>query len=256
MFTYDYHIHTKLSPSAEIDFEIQRIIQIQQKRGMEDIGITDHDFSRGTKTKHIDTARKSIDECNASISVHFGVESHMLEYRVASIDMQLASHFDYVLMAPTHYHLHGVVLPTNLRDPKKVAVQEMYMFEATIACPITDVVAHPFVFPPDAFGLSIEKLSAFGQEVMRTVNQKGLIHQLDLAAQRGLGIEISPKFIKYNQRHLVEFYQLCLEREVKLLIGSDAHSTEQLGELSLLEPVLEELGILKEHLWHPKEWRW
>ena len=163
---------------------------------MEDIGIADHGFSYGTKAKNIDTARKALHQCDLYISVHCGVESHMLEYRVASIDMQHASHFDYVLMAPNHYHLRGVSLPTNLRHPKKVAPHEVYMFGAAIACPITDAVVHPFVFAPDAFGLSKEELSAFGQEVMRSANQKRLINQLDLASQRALGIEISPKFIQ------------------------------------------------------------
>ena len=91
---------------------------------------------------------------------------------------------------------------------------------------------------------------------MRHIDQKRLIHQLDLASQREIAIEISPKFIRYNQRHLVEFYQLCLEREVKLLIGSDAHNAEELAALSELDPILEELGVQEAHLWRPKQWQW
>ena len=109
------------------------------------------------------------------------------------------------------------------------------MFEAAVACPITDVVAHPFVLSPEVFGFSKEEFLAFGCEMMGHIDQKRLINQLDMASQRGIGIEISPKFIKYNQRHLAEFYQLCLDREVKLMVGSDAHSAEQLEELKLLE---------------------
>ena len=83
--------------------------------------------------------------------------------------------------------------------------------------------------------------------------QKRLIYQLDLASKRGIGIEISPKMIRYNQRHLIAFYQLCLERDVKLLIGSDAHNVKQLKEISLLIPILEELGVVEGHLWHPRD---
>jgi histidinol phosphatase-like PHP family hydrolase len=257
MLENDYHIHTRLSPCGERSFTVERAIQIQQERGMKAIGITDHDFSYGYKAKHIETARKAIKNCEPSISVHFGVESHMLEYRVASLNIQLAPYFDYVLMAPNHYHLRGVAPPSNFRNPQKVALHEIYMFEAAISCPLTDAVAHPFVLNPNVFRfLSREELSAFGQEMMRNIDQKRLIHQLDLASQRGIGIEMSPKFIQHNQRHLVDFYQLCLERDVKLLLGSDAHSAEQLGELSALEPVLAELGMREEQLWHPKEWQW
>ena len=150
----------------------------------------------------------------------------------------------------------GVARPPRLLDPKKVAVHELYMFEAAIACPVTDIVVHPFVLAPDVFGLSKEGFSEFGSEVMGHVDQKRLINLLDIASQRGIGIEISPKFIKYNQRHLVEFYQMCLDREVKLMVGSDAHNAEQLEELALLELVLKELGVSEEHLWRPKEWQW
>ena len=159
-------------------------------------------------------------------------------------------------MARNLYHFRGVARPTHLLDPMKVAVHELYMFEAAVACPITDVVVHPFVLSPEVFGFSKEEFSAFGSEMMGHIDQKRLINQLDMASQRGIGIEISPKFIKYNQRHLVEFYQMCLDREVLLMIGSDAHSAEQLEELALLGPVLEQLGVSEEHLWRPKEWQW
>ena len=256
MFTYDYHIHTRLSPHTDKHLSIDKIIQIQQNRGMEEIGITDHDFSYGSQTKNIDRARKTIDECESSISVRLGAESHMIEYRVPSIDIRFAAYFDYILMAPNHYHFRGVARPTRLLDPKNVAVHELYMFEAAIACPITDVVVHPFVLSPEVFGFSKEEFSAFGNEMMEHIEQKRLINLLDMASQRGIGIEMSPRFIKYNQRHLIEFYQLCLEREVKLMIGSDAHNAEQLEELALLEPVLEALGVVEEHLWRPREWQW
>ena len=252
MFSCDYHIHTQLSGCADNEFSIEKIIQLQQERGIEAIGITDHDYSYQSKVKTIQAAQEAIKQADASIEVHFGVESQMLEYQVTSINIRLASYFDYVLMAPNHYHLRGVAQPRSFRDPRRVALHEIYMFEAAIACPITDAVVHPFLLSPDVFKFSTEEISVFGQEMMRNIEQKRLIYQLDLASQRGLGIEISPKVVRYNQLHLIEFYQLCLERDVKLLIGSDAHNTAQLGELSLLEPILEELGITDEHLWHPK----
>ncbi len=251
MFSCDYHIHTQLSGCADNDLSIEKIIQFQQERNIASIGITDHDYSYQSKVQRIQAARDAIKKADPSIEVHFGVESQMLEYQVTSINIRLASYFDYVLMAPNHYHLRGVAQPRSFRDPRRVALHEIYMFEAAIACPITDAVVHPFLLSPDVFQFSAEELTAFGQEMMRNIEQKRLIYQLDLASQRDLGIEISPKMVRYNQRHLIEFYQLCLERDVKLLIGSDAHNTKQLGELSLLEPILEELGITDEHLWHP-----
>lgn len=251
MYSCDYHIHTQLSGCADNEFNIEKIIQLQKIRGVESIGITDHDYSYQSKIKTIQAAHQAIKAAEPSIEVHFGVEAQMLEYQVTSISIRLASYFDYVLMAPNHYHLRGVAQPRNFRDPRRVALHEIYMFEAAVACPITDAIVHPFLLSPNVFQFSKEELSAFGQEMMRNIEQKRLIYQLDLISQRGLGVEISPKMVRYNQQHLIEFYQLCMERDVKLLIGSDAHNTKQMEELSLLVPILEDLGVTEEHLWHP-----
>lgn len=253
MINCDYHIHTQLSGCADNDLRIEKIIEVQQQKDMKVIGITDHDYSYQSKVGRIQAAQRSIKEVDPSIEVCFGVESQMLEYQVTSITIPLASYFDYVLMAPNHYHLRGVARPRSFRDPRRVALHEIYMFEAAIACPITDAVVHPFLLSPDVFQFSSEELAAFGQEMMRNIEQKRLIYQLDLASQRGIGIEISPKMVRYNQRHLVAFYELCLERDVKLLIGSDAHNLKQLEEISLLAPILEELGVVEGQLWHPKD---
>ena len=251
MHSCDYHIHTQLSGCADNDLNIEKIIRLQEIRGTESIGITDHDYSYQSKIKIIQAAQQEIKKTEHSIEVHFGVESQMLEYQSTSINIRLASYFDYVLMAPNHYHLRGVAQPRSFTDPRRVALHEIYMFEAAVACPITDAIVHPFLLSPDVFKFSKEEVAAFGQEMMRNVEQKRLIYQLDLVSQRGLGIEISPKMVRYNQMHLVEFYQLCLERDVKLLIGSDAHNTKQMEEIALLDPILEDLGITEKHLWHP-----
>ncbi len=253
MFSCDYHIHTQLSGCAENDFSIEKIIEFQEEHGLKTIGITDHDYSYQSKVKTIQSARQSIKNAEPSIDVHFGVESQMLDYQVPSIKIRMASYFDYVLMAPNHYHLRGVERPKSLRDPRRVALHEIYMFEAAIASPITDAVIHPFLLSPDVFQYSPETLAAFGQEMMNNIEHKRLIYQLDLASQRGLGIELTPKIIRYNQPHLIDFYQLCLERDVKLLIGSDAHNIKQLEELSLLTPIIKDLGITEKNLWHPNE---
>lgn len=253
MINCDYHIHTQLSGCADNDLSIEKIIEIQQQKDMKVIGITDHDYSYQSKVGRIEAAQQVIKEIDPSIEVYFGVESQMLEYQVTSITIPLASYFDYVLMAPNHYHLRGVARPRSFRDPRRVALHEIYMFEAAIACPITDAVVHPFLLSPDVFQFSPEELAAFGQEMLHNIEQKRLLYQLDLASQRGIGIEISPKMVRYNQRHLAAFYELCLERDVKLLIGSDAHNLKQLKEISLLVPILEELGITDEHLWHPND---
>ena len=156
MLSCDYHIHTQLSGCADNEFSIEKIIQLQQEHGFKAIGITDHDYSYQSKIKMIQSAQQAIKKTESSIEVHFGVESQMLEYQSTSINIRLASYFDYVLMAPNHYHLRGVARPRSFRDPRRVAFHEIYMFEAAVACPITDAIVHPFLLSPDVFQFSKE----------------------------------------------------------------------------------------------------
>jgi len=255
MFTCDYHIHTSISPCASDDLETQKILDIMEARGMEAVGLADHCYGFKYKIPKIEKAQKALNECETSLNVYFGVEANILQYRRTSISVDIASRFDYVIMAPNHYHIRGVAVP-DAKKPKQVAIHELYMFEATINCPYTDAVAHPFFFSPEAFGMSVEEMSSFSREVMEFVDDKRLVYALEMAAYRGIAIELSPKFIVNEQAHLVEFYRKCLECGVKLLIGSDAHSYEELDNLSLLEPIAKELGITEEHLWRPRDWEW
>ena len=253
MFTCDYHIHTSISPCTSDGLEIQKILNIMEERGIESVGFADHCYGFKYRVSEIEKAKKALSECETSLNVYLGVEAHILRYRASSINVQLASHFDYVIIAPNHYQIRGVAVP-DAKKPRQVAIHELYMFEAAVNCPYTDAVAHPFLLLPEVFEMPAEEMANFSREVMEHIDDKRLIYALEMAAYRGIGIELSPRFIVNEQRHLIEFYHKCLECGVKLLIGSDAHSYEDLDKLSLLEPITEELGIREEHLWCPHEW--
>ncbi|HIE27547.1 TPA: PHP domain-containing protein [Candidatus Poribacteria bacterium] len=255
MFTCDYHIHTNISQCAMENMEVEQIIRAQEERGMTEIGFADHCYGFRYRIKKVEDAKKKISQCETAIKVHFGVEAHMLQYRMPSIGIEFASLFDYVLMAPNHYHIPGVSRP-DANKPRLIAIHELYMFEAAINCPLTDVIAHPFLFFPRVFGVTKEEMSNFSLEVMSHIDDKRLAAALDMVEDLDIGIELSPKFISFGQNHLIDFYQLCLEHQVKLFIGSGAHSFNELNKISLLEPIISKLGITEKHLWHPYEWKW
>jgi len=235
--------------------EMQEIIRFQEERGMTEIGFADHCYGFRYRLKKVEDAKKKLTECETSLKVHLGVEAHMLQYRMPSIGVEFASLFDYVLMAPNHYHIPGVARP-DANKPSLIAIHEIYMFEAAVNSPLTDVIAHPFVFFPKTFGMTKEKMADFSVEIMSCIDDKRLAASLDAAADLGIGVELSPKFISFGQAHLIDFYQLCLEHQVKIFIGSGAHSFEELDKISSLEPIIAKLGITEKQLWHPHEWKW
>jgi histidinol phosphatase-like PHP family hydrolase len=254
MFEFDYHVHTNLSPCAAKDMEIAKIISVQEKRGIKAMGFADHAFSYSNDSKLPAKLRKDIKGASTSSSIFLGVEAEMLSYRRASISLDFASEFDYVLIAPNHYHLRGVECP-NFNNPRDTAAHEIFMFEAAVNCPVADVVAHPFVFSYKVFKMEKEAMAEYSKEIMAYVDSKKLAQILDVAAERGIAVELNPKFQLLGQTHLTDFYRLCIDRRLKLAMGSDAHAVDELHNLSLLEPTLKELDLKNENLWHPREWR-
>ncbi|GEM_PF-1183490 len=264
MFKLDYHIHTRLSPCAAQEMSIENILERENEKGMEVIALTDHCYSFEYSIKNVSRSRLSVKETvsrmvkeeriSKSMKVLFGVEAEILEYRYVSVTPELAGEFDFVLVAPNHYHSLNMVF--NLVTPSLLAINELYNFQAAVKNPATDAIVHPFLLRPQVFGMSKDEMAEFSKRMMEKLNWKELAETLEIAAQRGIGIELSPRFIKYKQNHLMDFYALCLEKGVKILIGSNSHSLKELDSLELLDPILEQLGIGEENLWHPYEWEW
>lgn len=259
----DYHIHSQLSPCVTQEMNLTDILKRQSDRGMDSVAITDHCYSFEYSIKNVSRARltlknaisKSIKEelINPEMKVFFGVEAELLEYRYVSVTPELAGEFDFVLVAPNHYH---VISPNifEIRTPAAMAVNELYNFQAAVKNPATDGIAHPFVLHPQEFNMTKSELSEFSKRMMEKLDWKELGETLETARQRDIGVELSPLFIKYSQRHLIDFYQFCIDKGVKLIIGSDAHSLDDLDDLDLLTPVVKDLGITVQHLWRPREW--
>jgi histidinol phosphatase-like PHP family hydrolase len=55
----------------------------------------------------------------------------------------------------------------------------------------------------------------------------------------------------FEQTHLESFYRLCLEREVKLAYGSDAHDLDELALRPEIKELVKRLGVTPEHFWYP-----
>ena len=234
---------------------VEAILERETARGMERIALTDHCYSYEYSIRNASRTRINLrglisklrkeGKISKSMKIYFGVEAEILDYRHVSITPEIAGEFDFVLVAPNHYN---ILQPSifSLRTPSTLAINELYNFQAAVKHPATDAIAHPFLLPPDLFGLSIDEMAEFSRKMMSKVDWKELAETLELAAQRGIGIELSPKFIKYKQTHLLDFYSLCVEKGVKFFIGSDAHSLDELDHLDMLEGVIGQLGITEE----------
>ena len=136
-------------------------------------------------------------------------------------------------------------------DARILADHELYMFEAAANLPVTDVVAHPFVLAPQIFRIASERLATLSQDMMASVDEKRLVQTLDRMRERDLAVELNPKFITFGQDHVEWFYHLCVERGVKLAVGSDAHSLDEVALSDDAIRFIDSLELTEANLWTP-----
>lgn len=254
MLTANFHIHTHYSPCATDAMRLPQILDTAEKAGFTHIGISDHCYSFDLNSHRIRELRDELRQAakGRNLKAYLGLEAYILRHRIASITHQIAGLFDYALVAPNHYHIRGVAQPVRLH-PRILADHELYMFEAAISHPITDVVAHPFLLSPRVFRVAPDRLAQLSQEMMEVVDEKRLVSTLDRVRQRDIAIELNPKFLHFGQDHLESFYRLCLERGVKLSYGSDAHELDEIPVSTQMEEFARKIGLAEEHLWRPLE---
>lgn len=252
MLTSDYHIHSHYSPCASDAMRLPQILDAAEKRGLTHIGISDHCYSFDLNSRRVRELREELTAVakGRKLVVSLGLEAYILRHRLASITPEVGALFDYVIMAPNHYNIRGVAQPIRLH-PRILGDHELYMLEAAINHPATDVVAHPLILSPRVFRVAPDRLAEMGRAMFEELDQKRLVSILDRARQRNLAIELNPKMFTFGQEHLESFYRLCLEREVKLAYGSDAHDLDEVGVSPEMERLVRQLGISAEHLWRP-----
>ncbi|MDA1191949.1 MAG: PHP domain-containing protein [Candidatus Poribacteria bacterium] len=252
MRTANYHIHTHYSPCASREMRLSDILDAAENAGYERIGIADHCYSFDLNSKRIKELRAEVEEAAADrdIEVCLGIEAYIMRHRLGSITHQIAGLFDFVLVAPNHYHIRGVTQPSRLH-PRIMAEHELYMFEAAISNPITDVVAHPFVLSPRIFRVAPDRLARLSLDMMDELDEKRLVEALERARLREIAVEINPKFLMFDQGHIGSFYRLCLEHGVRLSFGSDAHDLDSIAPSDETAAFIKSLDLTEDQIWHP-----
>ncbi|MEW5995241.1 MAG: hypothetical protein AB1744_12740, partial [Candidatus Zixiibacteriota bacterium] len=140
------------------------------------------------------------------------------------VEKDFAKNLDFLMIAI--HHISGADTYMSYQE-----IAREYLRRATQAIQNNDVkiLAHPFyLYQPLLPYISMEDIQAF----------------LKLAADRGVAMEINVKY-RYPQ---ADFISLCLSAGVKLSIGSDAHSIEEVGQIEWAFHELEQAGAKREDL--------
>ena len=244
---FDLHVHTFHSPCGKPEMVPTDIVRVAVERGLTRLAITDH-FYPFTDPGIFDDIRTAVAETEAvrnnALKVYFGAEVEIMSPGKTAGSPELAEGLDFVMAGASHFQNKGITeLPAGL-DDRDTAEYVLKIFEYAVSLPWVDVIAHPFFVIP----------SICPATVYDCLQDAELLEALELARENKVAMEISRR-IFHTEEHLRfawRFYPLCKKAGLKFSIGSDAHRLEDIGNVHILEPFLEEINITEKDIRQPE----
>lgn len=149
---------------------------------------------------------------------------------------KLISVMDFIMLSFTHIGQPGVIDENELKDMKKLAAKMLHLFEAAVAWPHIDVIAHPFALP-----LNMAQTNEF----IKALDQDGMRGILVEAARRGIIIEINARTLRRMSLDPQKlFLQAATRAKCLFTISSDAHTLEEIGKTKEALDIINEFKIL------------
>ncbi len=220
---FDFHTHTLYSDGAST---AAAMVEAAEARGLEAVAITDHgsESSVGIPREKFVPMLQDIELAreDAGIPVLAGIEANVVdEWGTIDGDDESVRKLD-ILLA-------GIHRLGRARNPTELARDYLRRATNAIEHHKFDVFVHPFYFHHYlAPHLLPEDLEDF----------------VRLAAGHEVAMEINIKYRTPDE----EFLRLCLREGVKLSIGTDAHTTGEVGRVDWALGVLRRIGAKREDL--------
>ena len=234
---HDIHIHTSLSKCARVNSEPEDFFREIPLRGLAVAGFSNHLWDsavpgasawyRSQNIEHLLPLKKQLSETFLpGVKLRFGCEVEYIGNGVISLHPDHAELFDYVLVAPNHFHMVGLVRPASICGGEALSSLMFSRFMEVCEFDFVTGIAHPF-YP---FGFPGREA-----EILNQLPEKRLEECFRLAAERGKSIEVNLSVLcKLQAADALEPYrrvmQIAPQCGCRFHIGSDAHGLCQFGE--------------------------
>jgi putative hydrolase len=217
----DYHTHSIYSGDAK--GTIIENVEAAKKKGLRELGITDHGpkhIGYGVKRKNIKKIRKEIDDINrvnTDIKVKFGLEANIIgtDGKI-DVDEEIMKELD-ILLAGFHFGS----IPDKLIEGAKVQIYNV------LSPLLPSIERKSRVINTKAV---IEALSKYDIDILTHPGAKASIDTKEVAisaVQNDTALEINS-----SHGHLtVEYIKVAMKEGAKFVISSDAHTPEDIGNV-------------------------
>ncbi|MBM4046498.1 MAG: PHP domain-containing protein [Planctomycetes bacterium] len=234
----DLHIHTHFSECThkptKPPMTVENIVRKAEESGYETIGLCDH-IHKGSDTSIVERLREEVGKLKPNIRVLVGCEADVISPSEVSVRADFASRVDFIALAATHYQMPWVQIPLST-DPSEVANHYVEMFAKAVNTDFVDIIAHPFCTHDAILGNM--------PVILAKILDDDLIELLEIAKTNRIAMELTPKvFNPLNDGCLIRFYKLCKQVGVKISLGSDSHTVNGIGRLSLVLDRAARIGL-------------
>lgn len=230
--TADYHTHTFYSDGKG---SIEENVESARERGLHTIGITDHGFwhvAHGIRRNQVATMREEIERLKAKypdMEILLGVEANLINMR-GDLDLNTSdlALFDYIIFG-VHKFACSLKKPSSVwftlmnflckSDKRRQKVTDSYIL-ALKKYPVK-LVVHPNY----ATRVDVKRLAETAKEL-------------------GVWIELNGKRIEMSGSEA----KALVDSGVTLVIGSDAHTPDRVGECSIPANFIETHNIPLERI--------
>jgi putative hydrolase len=222
MQKFDFHTHTLYSDGECL---ASTIAEAAEARGLAAVAITDHgpELSVGIDPAKIPLMLQDIESAreDANILVLAGMEANVVNVNGAiDLDDEVIKKLDILVIG---LHTLGTPMQEELAKNYFLAIMNAMRNNRV------DVIAHPFRLHNNlAPHLSTGDIDEF----------------VKLAAEKEVAIEINSKYRVPSE----EFLRTCLKEGVKLSIGTDAHTTAEVGMVDWQMAMLKRIGAREDDL--------
>lgn len=213
-YVADMHTHTLASGHAYNT--INEMIRSASEKKIEILGITEHAPAMpGSTNRYYFQNLNILERKKYGVEVHYGAELNIIDLQgTTDLDERSWRDLDYCIAS-----LHNTCLTPGSKE------ENTYALIKTMEHPKVRIIGHP---DNGYFPLNYDAL-------IRAAKDHQVLIELNNASFNPRGFRIGA------YENSVSILNLCIKYEVPVILGSDAHREEDIGDFSRCEKVLEDV---------------
>ena len=218
----DYHTHTTYSRHKHGKGSVLENASVAADKGLKEIAITEHGFNHwafGLRRKNIPQLQEDILNAKevTGVNVLFGIEANLISLD-GDIDIK---EMDYEFLDVLLMGYHKAVSTVTFKD--KILLNWANAFDAIFRPSKERINRNTTAF--------LKALDKYPIDVITHLNygfETDTIAVAKMAKQKGVLVELNGKRISFTEEEI----EIMKDEGVKIIINSDAHTPEKVGEVN------------------------